>query len=514
MKFNRKIVFLVLVFTVVSAGIGLFAQSNTGTSLTDIDAATRSVATDLSRALTALRSGNEAPRVTVGQFVLDGGMSDLGTLWAQNISATLTEMAGRNYTMTPLNASPAAMYTVQGEIMKIANTVRIYTKVVKSADASIVWSKQTDFASSPFLAEMMVTQVETGGVRRDGYENDSQTAPVPLAIGSAAVARTLHQGDEDWFQITASGAGLVTVATEGSMDTKIVVYQGSTSTTLAEDDDSGIDSNASCSFMAQVGGRYLVNVSGYDGETGSYSISALIEQMQDNEPNNTREQATRLQLDSAPVRTSFSTGSDEDWYRVTIPAGGGYLQIFTSGSKDTKMELYDNRGNQLAEDDDGGEDSNARIRRMMSAGDYFARVTDYDESTGIYSIQAGLLPVSPADQYEPDDSRVQAKPITIGGVAQQRNFNTSEDVDWAVLNVTREGRYAISSRAATRSGLDTVIEVYDMREAEVGTDDDGGEDYDANLEVFLSVGTYYIRIRQIDSEVPGDGRYELSVKGL
>jgi hypothetical protein len=74
------------------------------------------------------------------------------------------------------------------------------------------------------------------------------------------------------------------------------------------------------------------------------------------------------------------------------PAAAGSLTVETDGSLDTIMELYDNSGAKLKDDDDSGSGTNAKIQHTVSAGStYRIKVREYENKTsGTYRIRASM----------------------------------------------------------------------------------------------------------------------------
>ena len=87
-------------------------------------------------------------------------------------------------------------------------------------------------------------------------------------------------------------------------------------------------------------------------------------------------------------RTLHNEG-DEDYF-LFVPKMDGLLVMETSGDIDTIMYFYNaNTREELAEDDDSGDDLNARISYQVQAGSrYIARVTGYSGYTGPYVFRA------------------------------------------------------------------------------------------------------------------------------
>jgi hypothetical protein len=101
--------------------------------------------------------------------------------------------------------------------------------------------------------------------------------------------------------------------------------------------------------------------------------------------------ATPLVVD-ARARTAAAIGrfGEEDLFRFTAPTDGRYI-IDTRGPTDVVMKLFgpDLPTRLLAEDDDAGYASNARIAALLSAGDYWVQVRHHNRASGMgaYSVR-------------------------------------------------------------------------------------------------------------------------------
>jgi hypothetical protein len=100
--------------------------------------------------------------------------------------------------------------------------------------------------------------------------------------------------------------------------------------------------------------------------------------------------ATPLEV-NAGRRTQASIGKvgEEDLFRFTAAADGSYV-IDTRGPTDVVMKLFGPNSETalIAEDDDSGIDTNARISADLIAGEYFVQVRHYNRARGMgnYSI--------------------------------------------------------------------------------------------------------------------------------
>jgi hypothetical protein len=207
---------------------------------------------------------------------------------------------------------------------------------------------------------------------------------------------------------------------------------------------------------------------------------------------------------SFPVMNrTIHASTDEDFF-LLVPDKDGLMTCETTGDMDTYMYLYDESGRQLAENDDGGSGNNARIRQSVRAGGrYIAKVKGYGGEAGSYGFRAYLTPEVRAepDEYEPDDTFEQAKDIVIG-VPQQHTFHSDDDVDWVKFQITSAGDYTIRARGVNSNRLDTCIELFDSNQRSIGDDDDGGDNLDSMLSLRLDPGTYYLKVRCLESS-PG-----------
>jgi hypothetical protein len=78
----------------------------------------------------------------------------------------------------------------------------------------------------------------------------------------------------------------------------------------------------------------------------------------------------------APGEQIFAV--DSAYYKVTVPST--LLVVYTESDADTKLAVYNSSARVIAEDDDSGDDYNARINVQVPAGTYYIRVEFYGGS--------------------------------------------------------------------------------------------------------------------------------------
>lgn len=93
---------------------------------------------------------------------------------------------------------------------------------------------------------------------------------------------------------------------------------------------------------------------------------------------------------SRRTRASIGQPGEEDLYKFNVNTGGSHI-IDTKGPTDVVMRLFgpDSQTNVIAEDDDSGEGTNARITASLVPGLYYAQVRHYnrDNGKGDYTIR-------------------------------------------------------------------------------------------------------------------------------
>jgi hypothetical protein len=320
---------------------------------------------------------------------------------------------------------------------------------------------------------------------------------------------TLFPGGEEWFSVRAPDTGFLFVETSGYMDTYLEAYDASRSL-IDEDDDGGEGNNARLEIFVEANAAYLFKLRFYDeNKSGPYRIVATFEPSPPDTSRNTERSRAELILLGASTPVYFRA-SESRWYRCNASGTGTLFTVYTRGTLDTLLALYDSQGRLLEEDDDSGEGSNARLSVPGGLGLIYIEVKTYNARTGQTTLYTEAREPGRPDQYEPDNTMATAKDINLGE-AQQRTFTDADDVDWVRLRITQTAFYAISSAAFDRR-LDSYLELYDVNGNLIDEDDDSGDNYDAYLIIRLFPGTYYIKVRCINSDPLDDNRYTLSVE--
>jgi hypothetical protein len=166
---------------------------------------------------------------------------------------------------------------------------------------------------------------------------------------------------------------------------------------------------------------------------------------------------------------------EEQWFSIRA-AEGGFVTVETSGITDTYLEAYDTDSNLIDEDDDGGEDINAKLEILAEAGkNYLIKLRGVDEEEGgRYSIRASFESFSRERELRPGN--------------------------WVFGNLSGGETHFYSFRPAaagaliveTSGDIDTILKVYEASQGYITWDDDSGEGYNARLEISVEAGKKYL----------------------
>jgi hypothetical protein len=317
----------------------------------------------------------------------------------------------------------------------------------------------------------------------------------------------------------AEGQRLLMTAESPEFDTYLVVGRqvGPVLNELKSDDDGGEGTHSRLRFTAPRAGSYIVLVQSFAEEgMGPYTV-ALAEAPAPTTGGNRpisfggTEEGTLADTDNEDEET----GKFYDEYTFRGRAGQRVEIEMRSEDFDSYLRLGRLDGcdwQELATDDDGGEDTHARLRYTLPGdGEYVVRATSFGENTGAYTL---ALRERAASAQGP----VQRRPITAG-----QTVTSALDESDPVLEAdnsfyelwTYQGRAGEQLRISmTAEAFDTYLAIGQMRGGEfeeIATMDDGGEGTNSLMEVTLpTAGEYVIRANSFGADETGE--YTLRVE--
>lgn len=118
-----------------------------------------------------------------------------------------------------------------------------------------------------------------------------------------------------------------------------------------------------------------------------------------------------------------------------------------------------------------------------------------------------------ADDYEPDDTCAQARPIAVNGAVQAHTFHQNADADWVWFDVTAGITYVVQT-ANAQANADTVLELRSLCSQPPLAFDDNAFGHDARITWQSSFsGKVYVKVSHHTPSVYGaDTGYDLSAR--
>jgi hypothetical protein len=267
---------------------------------------------------------------------------------------------------------------------------------------------------------------------------------------------------------------------------------------VARNDDSGAGSWSRLYVVQPKPGRYTLRVHEYaDNETiATYRVVVTAMTISNTEPNDTPGEATPLGALAPGGRletTQFVDEGDVDAFSFTVSAATCVL-FETSGASggDSLVCLYDQEGNEIACDDDGGNGVWSRLFRKVDAGRYVVTVRAVDgESLFDYTLTLTTA-ACPAEgpESEPNDSVGTADPIALP-------YDIAAEIAPGNADVYRFALTTPATVIAETYGAaagDTTVCLLDAEGNTIVCDDDGGAGLWSLVQYELDPGTYYLRV--------------------
>jgi len=225
-----------------------------------------------------------------------------------------------------------------------------------------------------FAAVLIFVLSGCGSAPKPAPESEFVRAAQGMVIGSF-VSGNLDFGQEIWYRVRTAQACILTVETEGDIDTYLEAYDAQRNL-ITENDDGPNGLNARINIAAKANTTYVFKLRGLHGE-----VSGPFRILVDSKPLN------ELRAGS-PVSGNLAA-QQEIWYSVRA-VQSGYLTVETTGDTDTYITAYDENFVYITEDDDGTGTGNARTKLQVIAGKtYIFKLSGYSSAaTGAYGISA------------------------------------------------------------------------------------------------------------------------------
>lgn len=232
--------------------------------------------------------------------------------------------------------------------------------------------------TGPYTLNIEETRIEDQAME----PNDSMEQAYHLIEPGTYHGFFMSDEDADWYRIRVASQNMsLRIYTEGDQDTYIVLYDEN-GNEITRDDDSGSSYNARITYAAAPG-TYYIEVTEIGGDFGSYDLCFALQdppRPDSFEPDNSMNTAKEIFINAAQNHT-FTDSDDEDWVFFNVTRSGNYT-ITARGEDtdfDTYIELYDEYGDLIDENDDGGDHYDSRLMVELSPGRYYILATALED---------------------------------------------------------------------------------------------------------------------------------------
>lgn len=345
----------------------------------------------------------------------------------------------------------------------------------------------------------------------------AQPGITPLRVGQTLTGQLVESdepvNDRGRFRAyrfdATEGQRLLVTAASDDFDTYLVVGRqvGPVLDELKTDDDGGDETDSRLRFTAPRTGPYILLVQSYSEEgTGGYTVSLQPAPAPTTGGSRSISFGATEQGELADTdNEDDETGKYYDEYVFRGRAGQRVEVAMESDEFDTYLSLGRLDGcdfEELATDDDGGEDTDSRLRHTLSEdGEYVVRAMSFNDNTGAYTLALRERTIVERVSQE----------ITAGQTMESEldEDDPTLDTDNSYYETwTYRGHANEQLRISMESDdFDTYLAIGRMVNGEfeeIATMDDGGEGTNSLLEVTLPAdGEYIIRANSYTADETG-----------
>lgn len=336
----------------------------------------------------------------------------------------------------------------------------------------------------------MFTVQFTAGQPADDHANVLEGA-TGVTLNTPAAGVLERAGDVDYFRVTVTQDGTLTVETTGETDT-YGYLRGANGTSLGQDDNSGISQNFQ--FTRQVtAGTYYVAIVGANNRSATGAYLLRIRLTADGEmPGSTGtllDQATTVGTNS--VTQAELQNGEADYYRIDVTRNGT-LTVHTEGAVDTVGTFTPLDNAWFSHDDSGGSGENFRIAQQVTPGTYIVAVREaYDGDVGRYAFHVDF-------STEAGRNTPRIIPITVGANSITAGKLAEGEVAYYRIAVPQAGSLGVRTGDTDD---DTVGVLWPgnrtpLENGWTNSWDDDGYDRSENFQIAerVSAGTYFLAV--------------------
>lgn len=187
------------------------------------------------------------------------------------------------------------------------------------------------------------------------------------------------------------------------------------------------------------------------GKVGSTSKTVKVLQGEI-EPNNSKLQAQKIELNSSIAGEIGYSGDTEDWFEIFLQTNGGFTFSISNlnpssvtNGKTGSVYLYDDYSNQLSSIGylNPGTSATSNTYSVSRNEHYYIRVTSYNSTNSApYKLTCSGKYIDITDIGEPNNNKLEAYPISVSSTIVASIGYGNDAEDWYVLTFTKNGTFS------------------------------------------------------------------------
>lgn len=415
-----------------------------------------------------------------------------------------TPVSGELTTSSPMNLNDGSRYAEVPVRLAAGQTTRIALEGALQGKLTLFQKDQLIAASRPLCcsagggSSYVVVRSDADGDYRLGVSGMNSNSYGPFRVTASALdarndgALAATETVAGWLNGVATGGNVydVTVAQAGPYEftlrsTEFDAHLALTGRAFAVENDDGAGNTDARLTVFLEPGSYQLKASAVEGQgTGMYTLSSTTPQAP---AGASFQNSGALALDTTVAGLLMR---DEMVYEIQLGERRRVIVSMQSEQLDSHLSLQGS-GVRL-ENDDSGNNRDARIDTALDPGTYRIVARAVDESTGMFTLSTQTLDAPPAGGGD----------ITVGHAGEALLMTGGHDV--YRLTVERAGRYVIYLGS---NQFDALLNIEGNGVEQM--DDDGGNNYDSRLELNLAPGVYTVTVAAADEQ---GGPYRLTVQ--
>ena len=157
----------------------------------------------------------------------------------------------------------------------------------------------------------------------DDFNSNTSTSGT-IAINGSSLGNIERADDQDWFRVHLRGGVIYRFDAVGDganpiVDTTLRIFDGAGNDTTFSNDDANNSFFAELFFSPRTDGDYFVDVGGFATDTGTYRVSATIDDFAGGTST-----SGQLTVNGPRAKGTIETSFDQDWFAVNLVAGTRY----------------------------------------------------------------------------------------------------------------------------------------------------------------------------------------------